>query len=90
MAERSPGLIKLCPKNCSGGFAERQRSLYDGQMDRIPADILAASKRNLRYCTYCHVVWEDRLDYKKIYGHLVGKKFSRYKGFLDNRRSEKP
>jgi hypothetical protein len=81
MAKRPSRLIKLCPKICSGGYAERQRSLYEGQMDSIPADILAASKGNLQYCTYCHAVWEDRVDYKKIYGHLIGRKFSRYKGY---------
>jgi hypothetical protein len=78
----NPRLIKACPTNCSGGYASEQRSLFEGQLERIPADILETAKRDLQYCRYCHAVWGYLGDFKKLYGFLPsGGEFERYKGF---------
>jgi hypothetical protein len=65
--ERAPDLIKICPAKCSGGYESEQRSLYQGQKDCMPEEILEAAKGGLQYCKYCHAVWEDREGHKKLY-----------------------
>jgi len=76
---RPLSLVKLCPGKCSGGYAYNQRSLYEGELERIPADILHTVKGCLRYCAYCHAVLEDRGNYKRHFGRLEGDKFERDK-----------
>jgi hypothetical protein len=76
----NPGLIKACPANCSGGYASEQRSLFEVQMECIPADILEMAKSGLQYCRYCHAVWGYFGDYKKLYGYLENGEFERHKG----------
>jgi hypothetical protein len=82
MAKKNPGATKACPANCIGGYAEKQRSLYWGQKEYIPTDILETAKSGLQYCTYCHAVWEDREGDKKLHGFLENGRFSRSKMIL--------
>jgi hypothetical protein len=79
MAKENPGSPKACPANCIGGYADKQRSLYSGQKERIPTEILDMAKSVLQYCTYCHAVWEDREGSKKLHGFLENSRFYRHK-----------
>ena len=76
----NPGFIKARPTNCSGGYASEQRSLFEVQVECIPADILETAKSGLQYCRYCHAVWGYLGDFKKLYGYLEYGEFERYKG----------
>src|SRR5262249_9448628 len=81
MIRRSnPIITKACPTNCSGGYESQQRSLFEGQMERMPADILETAKGSLQYCRYCHAVWGYVGDFKKLYGYLEDGEFERCKG----------
>jgi len=82
MAKIKPGSTKACPANCIGGNPDNQRSLYSGQKERIPTDILEMAKSGLQYCTYCHAVWEDREGAKKLHGFLENDGFNRFKMIL--------
>jgi hypothetical protein len=82
MAKINPGSTKACPANCIGGYADRQRSLYSGQKECIPTEILEMAKSGLQYCTYCHAVWEDRDGKKKLHGYLENDRFNRNKMIL--------
>src|SRR5215813_2066422 len=48
MAKRNPGSTKACPANCIGGYADNQRSLYSGQKECMPTDILEMAKSGLQ------------------------------------------
>ena len=82
MAKINPGSTKACPANCTGGYADRQRSLYSGQKECIPTEILEMAKSGLQYCTYCHAVWEDREGMRKLHGFLENGRFHRNKMIL--------
>ena len=82
MAKSNPGSTRDCPANCIGGYADNQRSLYSGQKECIPTEILEMAKSGLQYCTYCHAVWEDREGKKKLHGYLVNGRFNRNKMIL--------
>ena len=82
MEKENPGSPKACPANCIGGYADKQRSLYSGQKEHMPTEILDMAKSVLQYCTYCHAVWEDREDKKKLYGYLENGRFNRNKMIL--------
>jgi hypothetical protein len=79
MAKRNQGATKACPAKCIGGNADNQRSLYSGQKECIPTDILDEAKSDLLYCKYCHAVWEDREGKKKLHGFLENGRFYRHK-----------
>jgi hypothetical protein len=83
MARREPpGLIKLCPTKCNGGYAYNQRKPYEGELANIPTDNLWMVKGSLKYCTYCQAVYEDRGSYKRLLGFLEGDKFEERKGIV--------
>jgi hypothetical protein len=82
MEKRNPGSTKACPANCIGGYADNQRSLYSGQKECIPTEILEMAKSSLQYCKYCHAVWEDREGGKKLHGYLENDRFFRNKMIL--------
>ena len=75
----NPGSTKACPANCIGGYADNQRSLYSGQKECMPTDILEMAKSGLQYCIHCHAVWEDREGNKKLHGFLENGRFYRHK-----------
>jgi hypothetical protein len=79
MAKRNQGSTKACPANCVGGSADNQRSLYSGQKECIPTEILEMAKNGLQYCTYCHAIYEDRESNKKLHGYLENGRFYRHK-----------
>ena len=75
MARRKPYEAKLCPTKCQGGYSYNQRKPYEEELANIPEDSLWLVKGSLKYCAYCHAVYEDRGSRKRLLGFLEGDKF---------------
>ena len=82
MARRKPYEAKLCPTKCHGGYSYNQRKPNEEELANIPEDSLWLVKGSLKYCTYCHAVWEDREGNKKLHGFLENDRFYRHKMIL--------
>lgn len=59
MARRRPANGVVCPLKCSGGRADRQSYLSDGQLERLPADARERIEGSggAQRCTYCGAVY---------------------------------
>tara|TARA_R110001592_G_scaffold20926_10_gene84666 strand:+ start:2894 stop:3154 length:261 start_codon:yes stop_codon:yes gene_type:complete len=61
-----------CPaKDCSGGTAQRQGALSEGQYEQLPEKVKAEATQNqsLKRCSYCGCVYSRNPD-ERIFGFL--------------------